>query len=446
MKFYSTNGISPKTSLKEAVLSGTASDSGLYMPQSLPGISRDYFKKAKRLPFDRIALDAASEIFKNDIPENELSRIITDAFNFDLPLVQLEENKFILELFHGPTCAFKDFGARFMARVFSYLLENSRRELTVLVATSGDTGSAVAHGFYNVPGIKVVILYPSGKISDLQEKQLTTMGGNVAALEVNGSFDDCQALVKAAFSDRELRSSMMLASANSINVARLLPQLFYYLYTASRLADDGKELVVSVPSGNFGNLTAGLFAKKMGAPIDLFVAATNANDVVPTYFSSGHFISRQSKKTISNAMDVGNPSNLSRMKDLYGNDISKLRRDVKAYSFTDESTSQAMCRVFKNSGYILDPHSAVAYLGLQKEFQAGIHTGVFLGTAHPAKFTEVVEKSIGVKPDIPDRLEKYLRKTKKSTPIDRDYDQLKDYLVRSYNSVSTRYSERLFDT
>ena len=355
-----------------------------------------------------------------------------DAFDFPCPLVQLDGDTYSLELFHGPTLAFKDFGARFMARLFEKLRGTSTEPVTVLAATSGDTGTAVAHGFFNRPGFRVVILYPSGQVSEVQEKQLTTLGGNVTALEVAGTFDDCQSLVKTAFLDRTLAGrGVTLTSANSINIARLLPQTIYYFAAAAALLPSSRPLIVAVPSGNFGNLTAGLLAKRMGLPITRFVAATNRNNIVPQYLASGIYSPRSSLPTISNAMDVGNPSNFVRMQWLYENSLDLLRIDVSGRSYTDEQTINAIRSVRQSPGYLLDPHGAVGYLGLRDELPTVPEAvGVFLETAHPAKFIDVVEKAIGSAVELPDSLAQTLKKTKQAVKIEKNYPALVEQLTK----------------
>ncbi|MBI5412159.1 threonine synthase [Candidatus Peregrinibacteria bacterium] len=459
MKFVSTNHRSPAVGLKEAVLNGLAPDGGLYMPEALPRIPLF----ADTDSFQEIAFELSKRWIENDIPERDIRTIVESALNFDAPLRRLSDSLFVLELFHGPTLAFKDFGARFMARLMGYFLKDSDRDLTILVATSGDTGSAVAHGFFNVPGIRVVILYPRGGVSEIQEKQLTTLGGNVTALEVDGVFDDCQRLVKEAFMDKELRKKRALSSANSINIARLIPQSFYYCYAVSQLrSSEGADphpriqdqIVFSVPSGNFGNLTAGLFAKKMGLPVAKFVASTNLNDVVPQYLKTGRFEPRPSRKTISNAMDVGNPSNFARMQALYQGDLAALRADIRGYSFSDVETREAIQEVYKTYGVILDPHTAVAHLGMKEYLETTIRpheggsfgatirspergpfratirtTGILLQTAHPAKFLDVVEPVIGQKIPIPESLERCMATQKKSIPLSNRYEDLKERLM-----------------
>ena len=430
MKFYSTKHNSPDVELKEAVMSGLAPDGGLYMPNSIPKLENDFFERASKMPFSDIAFEISGHFFGPDVPESVLRFIVHESFNFEVPLVELYKNFYALELFHGPTLAFKDFGARFMARLLGYFAQNSQKKITILVATSGDTGSAVAHGFFNVGGVQVVILYPSKKVSTLQEKQLTTMGGNIKALEVQGNFDDCQKMAKQAFLDEELKKAITLVSANSINIARLLPQSFYFVYLCAKLNKVGKPIAASVPSGNFGNLTAGLIAKKMGAPIYKFIASTNQNDAVPQYFKTGHFEARSSVPTISNAMDVGNPSNFVRILELYDCDVENMRRDIYGASFSDVQTKEAIAEVFNKYNYITDPHGAVAYLGLRDYLKnSGESSGVFFETAHPAKFSDIVEKVIGTIPLMPDRLKAYLNREKQSTLIENKFSDLKEFLL-----------------
>jgi len=431
MKFYSTQRKSPTVGLQEAIMNGLAPDGGLYMPSQILRLPSDFFKRASSMSFQDIAFEVSKKIFVPDVSQNTLMKIIRESFNFDVPLVELDKQLYVLELFHGPTCAFKDFAARFMARLFGFFAEKSQQEITIIVATSGDTGSAVAHGFLNVKGIKVIILYPSGKVSPLQEKQLTGMGQNITALEVQGTFDDCQRLAKQAFLDEELKEKMTLSSANSINIARLLPQSFYYVYLGAQLSREGVPIVVSVPSGNFGNLTAGIISKKMGTPIAKFVASTNSNDVVPKYLQTGDFQPRHSVSTISNAMDVGNPSNFSRMLELYKNDVVKMRNDIHGVSFSDVATREAISSVFKKYQYIMDPHGAIAYLGLIdfiKKFKG--YAGVFLETAHPAKFFEEVEKVVRMSVPMPDRLKSYLERKKLATLLNNDFSEFKSYLLQ----------------
>src|SRR5882757_9823336 len=381
MKFYSTNNSKNLVSLQEAVIKGLAPDNGLYMPEKIPAFSSDFFNSLSEKTFQEIAYDVAKEFVDGDISSDQLKNIIDHTISFDAPLVEVEKGIFALELFHGPTLAFKDFGARFMSQVLGHFAQQQKREIVILVATSGDTGSAVANGFLGVPGTRVVVLYPSGKVSEIQEKQFTTLGKNITAVEINGTFDDCQRLVKQAFLDQELKASFFLTSANSINMARLIPQSFYYFYAWSRLPNK-KNVVFSIPSGNFGNLTAGLIAKKMGLPIQHFIAATNINDIVPHYLTTKEYLPKSSASTISNAMDVGNPSNFARMLDLFHHDHSAMKKEITGYAFTDEETRSVMREVFEKFNYTLDPHGAIGYLGLKKyQSQNPESVGVFLETA-----------------------------------------------------------------
>lgn len=429
MKFYSTNNRQLKVSLREAVINGLASDNGLYMPEEIISLSPDSIKSLATRTFPEIALLVAQHLIGNDVDGKNLERIVHHTIGFDAPLVEVEENIYGLELFHGPTMAFKDFGARFMSQLLGHFVSNANRKVTVLVATSGDTGSAVANGFYEVEGIDVIILYPSGKVSPLQEKQFTTLGKNITALEIDGTFDDCQRLVKAAFLDKDLQASLFLTSANSINIARLIPQSFYYFYAWSRLARREK-VVFSVPSGNFGNLTAGLLAQRLGLPIHHFIASTNANEVVPKYLRTKIFEPIESFSTISNAMDVGNPSNFSRMAHLFDNDWNQMKRMVSGYSFSDDATRNEMRAVYEKSNYILDPHGAVGLLGL-REYQTKStgSTGVFLETAHPAKFKNVVESTLGISIPIPKQLQYFEFRQKVSEPLGKGFKTFKERLL-----------------
>jgi threonine synthase len=434
MKFYSTNNPDLKVDLKQAVTQGLAPDNGLYMPEIIPLLPKTFFDTIDKKSFQEIAFEVADNLIGEDIPKAELKRIIEHTIQFDAPLVELEDNIYALELFHGPTLAFKDFGARFMSQLLGHFAKQQQKEIIILVATSGDTGSAVANGFLGVAGTKVVVLYPSGKVSEIQEKQFTTLGKNVTALEVNGTFDDCQNLVKQAFLDQDLKQKYFLTSANSINIARLIPQSFYYFYAYSRIPDRTKPVIFSVPSGNFGNLTGGLFAKRMGLPIDRFVASTNINDVIPRYLSSKSFDPRPSKQTISNAMDVGNPSNFVRMLDLFQGDFESLSNEIVGYAFTDSETETAMQEVFSRNKYVMDPHGAIAYLGL-KEFLKSRKTpasGIFLETAHPAKFKEIVDETLRVPVPIPKELQKFLQHPKKSIPLSSEYQVFKDFLNATF--------------
>lgn len=431
--FYSTQNKNLRVSIEEAVMRGLAQDGGLFMPDRIPSMPDAFFTSISSLSLPEIAFEVSKTLLGDVIPANDLKKIIEKAINFDAPIKALSPGIYTLELFHGPTLSFKDFGARFMAQLMGYFGQHKDQTRHILVATSGDTGSAIAHAFLNVPNIRVWILYPKGKVSWSQEKQLTTMGHNITALEVEGTFDDCQRLVKQAFSDQHLRQKLTLTSANSINIARLIPQSFYYFSAYAQIKERNVPLVFSVPSGNFGNLTAGLLAKKMGLPVTQFVAATNVNDSVPKYLHSGIFEAHPSKHTLSNAMDVGNPSNFARMQDLYDHQWKKMSRDIVGVSFTDGQTASAMREVFSKYRYILDPHGAVAYLGLQSFLSKyrGKINGIFLETAHPAKFADEVEKITDQKIFIPDRLEKVLSKEKQSTVLSTEYDDLRGLLLAS---------------
>ncbi|MBI4252765.1 threonine synthase [Candidatus Uhrbacteria bacterium] len=449
MNYYSTNKKAPSVSLREAVLNGLAQDGGLYMPERISQMPSDFFVRLPSLSFQEIAYEVGRVLFAGDLPDSTLDEICRESFDFPVPLKRVDASTHALELFHGPTLAFKDFAARFMARLMGYYVRHDDRELTILVATSGDTGSAAAHGFLNVPGIRVFILYPSGRVSDLQEKQLTTMGGNITALEVQGSFDDCQALAKQAFVDPDLKKKMRMGSANSINIARLFPQTFYYWWAVEQMGKRGQAqilhsqklsqtptepdpIIVSVPSGNVGNLTAGLIAKQMGLPIGRFIAACNENNVIPEYLKTGIFTPKPSRATISNAMDVGNPSNFVRMQELYGHSADAMRHDLSAHSFTDDQTRAAMRDVYNDTGYILDPHGAVGYCAL-KEYQKQYPEtyGIILETAHPAKFKDVVEDTIGSPVDIPKRLAEYMMREKQAVLLPARFGALKEFLISS---------------
>ncbi|GEO07091.1 threonine synthase [Adhaeribacter aerolatus] len=440
MSFYSTNKQTPVVTLKEAVVKGLADDNGLFMPTHIPQLPASFFENIQKLTLPEIALEVSTALLKDEISREDLHTIVEDSLNFDIPVVPVHDNIYSLELFHGPTSAFKDVGARFMARLLAHFTQDSQKQITVLVATSGDTGSAVANGFLGVPGINVVILYPSGKVSNIQEKQLTTLGQNITALEIDGTFDDCQYLVKKAFLDKDLNQKMQLTSANSINIARLIPQSFYYHYAYAQVKDKGKEVVFATPSGNYGNITGGLLAKRMGLQVHKFIAATNANDIVPEYLHTGFFIPRPSEHTISNAMDVGNPSNFARLMDMYDNSLEKIREEIIGYSFTDEETRQLMQEVHQQYDYVLDPHGAIGYGALKKYFEEQNRTtdneqrttkqiGIFLETAHPAKFIDVVEDTINQKIEIPFNLQGYLEKKKESIRMTTDYEALKDFLI-----------------
>lgn len=432
MQYYSTNGQSPKVGLQEAVVHGLASDRGLFMPEIIPTIPKAFFKNISEMTLQEIAYVVANTLFGQDVESETLKNIVYDTLNFDIPLVHVDENRYSLELFHGPTLAFKDVGARFMARLLGYFNQKDGKDVVnVLVATSGDTGSAVANGFLNVPGVKVYVLYPKGKVSKIQEAQFTTLGANITALEVNGTFDDCQALVKSAFMDKELNEKMQLTSANSINVARFLPQMFYYFYAYAQLAKMGKPLdkiVVSVPSGNFGNITAGLIGKRMGLPISRFIAANNKNDIVYQYLNTGVYSPRPSIATIANAMDVGDPSNFARILDLYQNSHSKISSEISGFTYTDEQIAETLADTYKKTGYLLDPHGAVGYRSLLEGLKPD-EIGVFLETAHPAKFKETVELIINAKVSIPAKLAAFMKGTKSTIKMTASFNAFKKFLM-----------------
>ena len=425
MNYYSLHRKSPNTTFKNAVIEGLAKDRGIYFPENITPLSKDFIDNIEQYSHEEIAFEAIKQFVGDEIHETELKAIIKETVSFDFPVVEIEENIGTLELFHGPTMAFKDVGARFMSSCLAYFNRNNDKEITVLVATSGDTGGAVANGFLSAKGIKVVILYPSGKVSDIQERQLTTLGNNITALEVDGVFDDCQDMVKTAFLDKSIQRT--LTSANSINVARWLPQMFYFFFAYKQLKKQNKELVFSVPSGNFGNICAGIMANKLGLPIKHFVAATNINDTVSNYLENGNYVPKPSKATISNAMDVGNPSNFIRIQELFNNDLVALKNKFSSYSFTDEATKKAMQSIFTDTGYVADPHGAVGYLGLQKYDIKENEYGVFLETAHPVKFLDVVETTLPVNIEIPEQIKKVIGKEKVTLKI-QTYEELKSYL------------------
>ncbi|MDQ3534251.1 MAG: threonine synthase [Bacteroidota bacterium] len=431
MQLYSTNHQSPQVSLREALFKGLPDDNGLYMPVDIPRLPQTFFEEIHKLTFHEIAVEVTKALIGDEVPEKDIRSIVESTLTFEVPIVNVSEGIYALELFHGPTLAFKDFGARFMAALMSYYLRQSKEEVNILVATSGDTGGAVAAGFLNMPGIRVTILFPKGKVSEIQEKQLTTLQGNITALELEGTFDDCQKLVKQAFLDKDLNEKVNLTSANSINISRLIPQSFYYFYAYSKLKEIGKDLLFSTPSGNFGNLCGGLIAKKMGLPVRKFIASTNINDIFPKYLFSGIFSPRPSQRTISNAMDVGNPSNFARIMDLYGNDLDAVKKDLEGVAFTDEETAAAIQTVYEKYNYILDPHAAVGYLGLIKYFNEktkGV-TGVFLGTAHPAKFLDVMDPYLAGKVQIPENLQNILKKEKRAVSLNAEFNEFKNYLL-----------------
>mgnify|MGYP001445354242 FL=1 len=428
MRFYSTNNKAISVGFKEALFHGLAPDGGLYMPATIPQLGIDFFKSDFSYP--ELAVGMIYPFTEGDLTHAELTDICELAFNFPMQIKELNKTDSILELFHGPTLAFKDFAARFMAQTISYFLENNGDRLKILVATSGDTGSAVANGFFNVDGIDVIILYPSNRVSAIQEKQITTLGGNITALEIDGSFDDCQRLVKASFQDIDLRSSLSLSSANSINMARLLPQSVYYAW-AWKHCSKYKPIIFSIPSGNFGNLTGGLFANRMGVPVEKFIASTNANDTFPHFLSSGIIQHQDAVQTISNAMDVGVPSNLDRIIDLFHDNIRQVKMDISSWSFPDEETKESIKSIQDEFGYLIDPHTSVGVLGLKKyrEKTNSISTGVVLSTAHPGKFADVIEPITGFKTSLPDSLQVTIKKEKKSIKMSKKFSDLKEYLM-----------------
>ncbi|WP_319589585.1 threonine synthase [uncultured Draconibacterium sp.] len=435
MRYYSTNKNTPDVSLKEAVVKGLAADNGLFMPERIEKFEPAFFDGIQNLSFQEIAFEVAKKFFGEDIEEAKLKEIVYDTLQFDCPVVKVTDSIYSLELFHGPTLAFKDVGARFMARLLNYFLGKQEQLVNVLVATSGDTGSAVANGFLGVEGIHVYVLYPKGKVSDIQESQFTTLGQNITALEVEGTFDDCQHLVKTAFLDEDLNKKLVLTSANSINVARFLPQAFYYFNAYARLKEagklDDKKFVVSVPSGNFGNLTAGLIAAEMGLPVEQFIAANNENDVVFEYLESGEYKPRPSVETIANAMDVGAPSNFARILDLYQHDHAIISNMIKGYRYSDEQIRAMILKVYNEQNYLCDPHGACAYQSLC-EYLADDEIGIYLETAHPAKFTETVENVIGKgKVVLPEKLAAFMKGEKQSEQMTKDYENFRSFLLKT---------------
>lgn len=443
MHYYSTNQQAPLASLEEAVVRGLATDKGLYMPEQIKKLPKEFYDGIAEMSFQEIAYRVADAFFGEDIPAEELKHIVYDTLAFDAPVVHVDGNIHSLELYHGPTLAFKDVGARFMARLLGYFngqqtTVNRQRstdkvamtEVNVLVATSGDTGSAVANGFLGVEGIHVYVLYPKGKVSAIQECQFTTLGQNITALEVEGVFDDCQRLVKSAFMDAELNAHMRLTSANSINVARFLPQAFYYFYAYAQMKRQGKEgeLVICVPSGNFGNLCAGLFAHRMGLPIKRFIAANNRNDIFYQYLQTGEYNPRASVQTIANAMDVGDPSNFARILDLYGHSHADICGLIGGATYTDEQIAETLADTYRRTGYLLDPHGACGYRALSEMLQPG-EQGVFLETAHPAKFRDTVEGIVKAEVAIPEKLQAFMHGTKQSVPMTAQFEDFKAYLM-----------------
>jgi threonine synthase len=431
MQYYSLNKKAPNVSFKEAVIKGLAPDKGLYFPKNISPLEKDFFDHIEYFSDHEIAYQVIAQFVADEIPAAPLKQIIEETLNFEFPVVRIDEHTAVLELFHGPTMAFKDVGARFMARCLGYFNNQlNTPKVTVLVATSGDTGGAVASGFLGVEGVDVVILYPSGKVSEVQEKQLTTLGKNITALEVDGTFDDCQDMVKTAFLDKKLISKKNLTSANSINVARWLPQMFYFFYTYKQLKNKGKELIFSVPSGNFGNICAGLMALQLGLPVKQFIAATNINDIVPNFLATEIYTPKLSKQTISNAMDVGNPSNFVRILEIFDHDISKLKKYLSSYSFTDDETRKTIKELKRKFNYVADPHGAVGYLGLKKYMIGKNDHGVFLETAHPVKFLDVVAPVVKETIELPPQILEVMDKEKKAINI-ATYEELKLFLLSS---------------
>ena len=432
MRYYSTNGKAPLATLEKAVVKGLAEDRGLYMPERIKPLPQAFFDNIQDMSLQEIAYQVADSFFGEDVDAESLRRIVYDTLSFDIPLVKVEEPIYSLELFHGPTLAFKDVGARFMARLLQYFLQKEGKGLVnVLVATSGDTGSAVANGFLGVEGIHVYVLYPKGKVSPIQECQFTTLGQNITAIEVDGVFDDCQALVKNAFMDEELNAKMQLTSANSINVARFLPQSFYYFHAYAQLKKKlkGEKVVCCVPSGNFGNICSALFGKRMGLPISRFIAANNANDIFYNYLQTGRYEPKPSKQTIANAMDVGDPSNFARILDLYGKSHESICQDISGATYTDQQIAETMKRCLAETGYQLDPHGACGYQALRDGLQEG-EVGFFIETAHPAKFKQTVDEICGGDIAIPERLQAFMQGTKQCVPMSKDFADFKAFLIR----------------
>jgi threonine synthase len=430
MLYLSTSNNAPKADFKEATIKGQAPDKGLYFPETIPSLDKNFIDNINQYSKEEIAFKVIQPYIGDVIPKVELERIVTETINFDFPLIKVEENIFSLELFHGPTLAFKDVGARFMSRCLAYLVKDNNKKVTVLVATSGDTGGAVANGFYDVDRVDVVILYPSGKVSSVQELQLTTLGKNIKALEIDGSFDDCQQMVKQAFADGDLNKQLFLTSANSINVARWLPQQFYYFFAYTQWADKNNPPVISVPSGNFGNICAGLLAYRSGLPVSHFIAACNANNVVTEYLETGNYFPKKSIPTLSNAMDVGNPSNFVRILELFDKKFQSLKNVMSSYSFSDEETAGILKKVYLKDNYLTDPHGAVGYGALKKYLLKNPHLkGMFLETAHPVKFYDVVELIINETVPMPSVVNDLLKLKKESVKLKAKYEELRDFLL-----------------
>ncbi|MCQ2253458.1 MAG: threonine synthase [Bacteroidales bacterium] len=430
MQYISTRDKGLKVTFEQAVKRGLAPNKGLFIPENFIKMPADFWANLNGMSLPEIGFQVGKQYVGDEIPENDFRKLCAEVLNFDIPLVNVKENIYSLELFHGPTCAFKDVGARFMARCLGYFSSQKNEKTVILVATSGDTGSAVANGFLNVPGVDVIILYPSGKVSEIQEKQLTTNGNNITALEVNGVFDDCQALVKTAFQNFDTQNKIKLTSANSINIARLIPQSFYYYYAVSQIKRS--DSTICVPSGNFGNITGGILAMKSGLPVEHFVAATNANDTVPQYLKTGVYTAKPSVQTISNAMDVGDPSNFERLNEIFGHSSKTFGETISSYSFTDDETRAKMKETYDKYGYILDPHGAVGMLGIEKQLAGSNKPGIFLETAHPCKFLDVVQESTNITPELPEALKACLGKKKESIKINNDYKELEQLLKDRY--------------
>lgn len=433
MKYYSTNKKVSGISLEDAVVKGLAEDKGLFMPNEIKQLPISFFEDIENLSFQEIAYTVADAFFGEDVEPNALKEIVYDTLNFDVPLVHVDDNIYSLELFHGPTLAFKDVGARFMSRLLAYFIKKQpQKEVNILVATSGDTGSAVANGFLGVDGIRVFVLYPKGLVSPIQECQFTTLGQNITSIEIDGTFDDCQRLVKSAFMDKQLNETMKLTSANSINVARFLPQSFYYFYAYAQLKKANKKkaenLVFCVPSGNFGNITAGLFAKRMGLPVKHFIAANNRNDIFLEYLKTGTYTPRPSVATIANAMDVGDPSNFARILDLYNHSHAAISKEISGARYTDEEITETVKDCYHRTGYLLDPHGACGYQALKDNLKT-IETGVFLETAHPAKFKDTIEKITDKPIEIPVKLQEFMKGIKQSIVLSKDFESFKEYLL-----------------
>lgn len=430
MQYISTRDKNLKVTFEQAVKRGLAPNKGLFIPENFIKMPNEFWAELNGMSLSEIGFQVGRQYVGDEIPEADFRKLCQEVLNFDIPLVRVKDQIYSLELFHGPTCAFKDVGARFMARCLGYFSSQKNEKTVILVATSGDTGSAVANGFLNVPGVDVIILYPSGKVSEIQEKQLTTNGNNITALEVNGVFDDCQALVKTAFQNFDTQNKIKLTSANSINIARLIPQSFYYYYAVAQLGSG--DATICVPSGNFGNITGGILAYLSGLPVEHFVAATNANDTVPQYLKTGVYTAKPSVQTISNAMDVGDPSNFERLNEIFGHSCENFGKTISSYSFSDDETRAKMKETYDKYGYILDPHGAVGMLGIEKHLGKSGKPGIFLETAHPTKFLDVVQEATKVTPELPEALKACMSKKKESIKINNDYKELEQILKDRY--------------